>query len=336
MNSENILLLNSPLSDVTYEFGKYLTKTKAAHTSHMLGNGVTDYAYKTDLELRKKLDSIPGVYNAMKKICSSLVAQEIQLANMQDLAVGPQQFPEIYGLACDCAKRLSIAIPHIYIRNSEEMNAFTYACDDVEPFIVIYTPIIKRFTLGEIKCVIAHECGHIHNYHTVYSTISSMLLEMGANAASSMAGALLAEVQLLMTYGIQMTLNMWSRAAEVTADRAALICCDSLEDAYSVNKKFLYGGHEMGNKITTELSIESLKEQMQESMNNPTGVIELFYDHPLSIKRIFAEMEFAQCDIFYRWRPDLKQAGAISRSKEIVDERCKKYIDVVHKKGDKK
>ena len=59
--------------------------------------------------------------------------------------------------------------------------------------------------------------GHIHNYHTVYSTISSMLLEMGANAVSSMAGALLV-VQLLMTYGIQMTLNMRSRAAEVTAD----------------------------------------------------------------------------------------------------------------------
>ena len=31
----------------------------------------------------------------------------------------------------------------------------------------------------------------------------------------------------------------------------------------------------------------------------------------------------------------MKQAGVISRSKEIVDERCKKYIDVVHKRGTK-
>ncbi len=332
MTNTNQLLADSPLSELDPRFGTYLKKTKAAHASHMLGNGVTDYAYKSDLELRKKLDSIPGAYDTIRKITSTYVAQEIQKANLTDVAVGPDQFPEIYALGCDCAKRLGIAVPNIYVRHSEEMNAMTFACDDLEPIIIIYSKMVKRMTLGELKCVIGHECGHIHNYHGVYNTLSTYLLIGGLYAAAGVAGTLLAQLQGLITYGMDMTLKMWSRAAEVTADRAALICCDNLEDAYNVNKKLLYGGNEFEDKITTDLNIETLREQLQMSMDNPTGLLELYMDHPLSIKRIIAEMEFAQCDVFYKWRPDLKKPGATVYSKKVADERCKKYIDVVRKK----
>ena len=106
--SHDVNKVSSPLIDLDYHFASYLKKRKANLAKHMQGNGLPDYAYKMDYEYRKKLDSIPGVYDTAKKICSSMVAQELQRSNLNDLAVGPNQFPEIYKIACDCAKKLGI------------------------------------------------------------------------------------------------------------------------------------------------------------------------------------------------------------------------------------
>ena len=56
---------------------------------------------------------------------------------------------------------------------------------------------------------------------------------------------------------------------------------------------------------------------------------ELMMDHPASVRRIMAEMEFAECEILYRWRPELREAGQTARSREETDERCRRYVDVV-------
>lgn len=327
----------SPLDGVDYRFETYLKNKKAMLSKHMLGNGLPDYAYYLDLEYRKKLDAIPGLYSISKKVLSTAVARLMQTANMNWLAVGPKQFPEVYQIGCDCAKKLGIAVPNIYITNDEQFNAYTYAADDIEPFIVIGNLLLKRLTLGELKAVIGHECGHIQNGHSVYSYICNIVLTEGTDALGilGLPMQILQTLTNVVTYGAQITMNMWSRAAEVTADRAALICCDHVEDAYSVNKKMLYGAVDVSDKIDTQLDISVLKEQMQMTMDNPNRLMELLTDHPLSIKRIFAEMEFAECELFYEWRPDLKTPGQIMRSKEETDVRCKKYIDVIHGKGGK-
>ena len=59
--------------------------------------------------------------------------------------------------------------------------------------------------------------------------------------------------------------------------------------------------------------------------------MELNYTHPLTIKRILADLEFAECETLYSWRPDLKKPGQLMRTQEQTDERCKKFIDVTSK-----
>ena len=56
---------------------------------------------------------------------------------------------------------------------------------------------------------------------------------------------------------------------------------------------------------------------------------ELMTDHPTSVRRIMAEMEFTQCEVFYRWRPELREAGQTTRTREETDERCRRYVDVI-------
>jgi len=319
----------SPLKNMEYRFERYLNKRKEQQSRHMLGNGIPDYAYKMDYSYRKKLDSIPGVFNTANKLCSTIVAREMQNVNLNGLAVGPNQFPEIYQIGCDCAKRLGIAIPNIFVCQLGDMNAFTYACDDVEPFIVISEFALERLTLGEVKAVIGHECGHIQNYHGTYETLCNYI------ALSGLIGVSLLDTMLLqlVSNGIDLTLQMWSRAAEVSADRAAMICCDSVDDVYNLFKKFLYGGVKIDDKITTELSIESLQKQLSITSESGARILEINSSHPATIKRILACMEFAECDTFYQWRPDMKKPGQTIRSHEDTDLRCKKFIDVTSKEA---
>lgn len=331
--NDNINVYCSPLDSINFHFADYVKKRKAEHSKHMVGNNITDYAYASDLEHRKKLDSIPGLYSSAKRICSTMVSQQIQKANMNWLAVGPGQFPEIYQIGCECAKQLGIGVPNIFVDNTDTFNAYTVAADDIEPFIVVCNLAVERLSIGELKAMIGHECGHIHNAHTLYGMVEQILSNAGLFAGSIMGGGLFAQLQTLITSGIQLALNSWSRAAEVTADRAALICSDTPEDMYNMIKKLLYGGIRIGDKINTDLEIESLKQQMETTMNNASSLYEMLATHPLSIKRYFAAMEFAECSTFHSWRPDLKKPGQTMRSKTETDKRCKKYIDVIKGKG---
>lgn len=307
----------SPLNKIDINFAHYVARRKATENQHMV-NGIPDYSFALDNELRGKLKSIPGFYAISKKICATIVSRQMQLINQQGLAVGPNQFPEIYKMGVDCAKRLGIGVPNIFVVNDTSINAYTIAADDVSPLIVLYSGIIERMTPGELKCVIGHECGHIHNQHGVYKTVLSTILDSGKGTLGMVLSA--ANIALM---------QFWTRACEITADRAAIICSDNVDDALSVNKKLIYGAT---MNTTYEVNIDALREQLEDTFNNPTRIIELMSNHPNSIRRVLADKEFEECEVFYQWRPELKKTGMTIRTKEATDQRCRKLVNIMDNK----
>ena len=303
----------SPLAHIDTSFAGYVSRRQAKDSLHMV-NGVPDYAFALDYELRTKLAKIPYFDNISQKVTDTFVAQEIQKINQQGLAVGPNQYPEIYEMGKDCAHKLGIGIPNIFVVYDPTMNAYTIAADDVSPIIVLHSALVERMSPGELKCVIAHECGHIHNRHAVYKTIIRVLLD-------SSGGLVSAANTILM--------QLWTRAGEITADRAAMICADSIEDAISVNKKFLYGAVQ---NASVEINIDEVRRQFEETVNNPMKIMEALTDHPSSVRRILADKEFEECEVLYGWRPDFKKPDTITRNKAETDERCKKLVNIFDNK----
>ena len=341
--------IDTPLEGLDYTFLSYLTKKKEFERKHLDGNGLPNYAFKADYELRKKLDSMPGVYKFAKTYCATIVPKVVQTYSMQGVTVGPNQFPEIYEMVRDCANTLGIGIPTLIIVPSfitgedvTDFNACTMGADDIEPVILITGLIVERFTADELKSVIAHECGHIQNDHLLYSTITNILLNVCINGLIGFAaaqGASIPGLQLLLnglTMGAQVALQMWSRAAEVSADRASVICMGGTDAVKSSLGKFMYNGADLSNSTSAEINIDALKEQMNLILNSPYRINELMASHPISIKRVFAALDFAECEKFYDWRPDLKVAGKKLHTKDETDNRCKKYINVLDTKGAKK
>lgn len=307
----------NPLANIDTSFFHYVERRKNVAQAHM-ENGIPDYAFALDYELRAKILKIPHFYSISKKITETMVAQEMQKMNQEGLAVGPNQYPDIYQMGVECAKRLGIGIPNIYVLGNPNMNAYTIAADDTSPMVVILSGLIERMTPAELKCVIAHECGHIHNNHAVFKTVVNAILSSG----SGILGFALTAANLAL-------MQFWTRAGEITCDRAALICSDHLEDAYCVNGKLLSGGILGRND---ELNYEALRSQLDLTLDNPSRIYEINSDHPSALRRIFAEMAFAECEVLYRWRPELKQPDMRVYSRKETDEKCQKLVNILDNK----
>lgn len=310
----------SPIETIDTSFENYIAKRKRENSIHMNGT-VPDYAFALDYELRSRLDQIPHFYGLCRKITSTIENRQMQIINQGALQVGPDQFPEIYQMGMDCAHRLGIGVPNIYIQGNPGMNAYTMAADDTSPLLVLYSGIVDRMTPGELKAVIGHECGHIHNQHLVYENVIQMLL----TGMSGLAGGIvlsLANISLM---------QFWTRAAEVTADRAAVICADNFQDALNVNIKLASGGP-LNSAYQKTMDMNAIYEQLTMTLDNPARLLEIQSDHPAFARRFFCEKEFEQCEILHSWRPDIKKPGMRIHTKAETDARCKKLVNIMKNK----
>lgn len=321
MTMEQYEKVGSPLNSIDCSFGNYLTKRKMMDDQKMDGNGIPDYAFAMDYDCRKKLDSIPHFYDAAKTITGTYVSRMTHEYTRTSMAAGPTQFPEVYRISCDCARTLGIGIPNVFIQNDPTMNAFTYAMDDIEPMVVIHSGLMERMTPGELKYVIGHECGHIQNYHSAYQYLSQLVLNAGLSVAFGISRLLAG----LMTVGSSTLLAAWSRAAEVTADRAGMLCADRPEDCYSALAKIMYGGT-LGSEH--EIDYSAIRAQLENTVSSIAKYSEILDSHPAVARRIAALQEFSECRIYYEWRPDQKQPGQKMRDKGDTDGRCRRYIDL--------
>jgi len=310
----------NPTDLIDVSFSAYVKERKASSDVHLEG-GIPDYAYGMDYMLRQKIKAIPGVFPLFKAITNQYVPFIKQQTNLSSLKVGPNQFSDVYEMLVDCARKLGIGIPSLYIEdNPASINAFAVAVEDDAPIIVITSALLERFTPGELKTVIGHECGHIHNAHGIYNIAVNVILQ-----SLSFGFPGLQQILQYVSYPIRLALQSWSRAAEVTCDRAGIICADDSMDLITTMSKFLYGAALSRNDI----NIDSILKQYDSLRSTPVRFLELTMDHPVPVRRIFAAKEFLNSSVLYQWRPEWKTPGMDLINKQELDSRCEKYVGVV-------
>jgi hypothetical protein len=225
--------------------------------------GAHAYAYGFDLQMRSTFDKVRPVEIAV----SAMVRTFKQVGRAQLLGsavkVGPRQFPRVHELAVRCSDTLGIAVPTMYIVNEPRMNAATYGTND-DSFILIHSGLIDHFTDEELLDVIGHECGHIHNSHVVYLTAMHYLTRMASMFVQ------------WFSFPAVMALRAWSRRAEVTCDRAGMLCCKSLDVSTRSMAKLALGSQ----KLYSELNIETFLEQYDEGQEGLGRYSELMASHP--------------------------------------------------------
>ena len=309
----------NPTESIDVSFQNYLKNRKALAQSHMQGE-IPDYAYGVDYSLRQKLRSIPGFYPVAKAITNTYVPYMRQQLNLNALRVGPSQFSDVYQIAADCAMRLGIGRPTVYVESTPAViNAYTIACEDDAPIIAVSSGLLERVTPGELRAVIGHECGHIHNNHGIYNTAVQLILD---SAQRTIPG--IHQIIALISAPLRWAFMTWNRAGEVTCDRAGVICSDAAEDDITLQAKFIYGAA----LNRQDVNIEAILKQYDALRVTPVRLLELERTHPLPVRRIFAIKEFLGSEVLYSWRPEWKTPDMHLIGKQELDARCEKYISV--------
>jgi len=289
------------------EFESWVAERKGTRAVGEDG-GEHAYAYASDRQTRAAFERARPVQLAVEAVVRMFKAFGKNELLGQAVKVGPQQFPRVHGLVIECAQSLGIAPPTVYIMNSPVINAGTFGTND-DSFMLIHSALIDHMSDEELRSVIGHECGHIHNSHVVYLTALYFLTQM--------AGAFVAWI---VTPAV-VALRAWSRRAEITCDRAALLCCRNPDTVTRALAKLALGSH----KLYDQLNLEAFLEQHEESRQGVGRFSELLASHPWLPKRVLALRVFEQSKLF-RNRAGLGDDGL---SMKQVDERVLEIVKVV-------
>jgi Zn-dependent protease with chaperone function len=91
-------------------------------------------------------------------------------------------------------------------------------------------------------------------------------------------------------------LQSWSRAAEITCDRAGLLCCKDPKVAQQAFLKLATGT----KRLYEELNVDQYLDQLREGREGIGRAAELTKSHPYLPKRVESLRLFAESDVYHR------------------------------------
>jgi Zn-dependent protease with chaperone function len=216
--------------DTTQDEGKRKKQLKT-----FPGLAAADFQHEDDLAATRALQALPGMETLVAKVLEIGLERLYYLQNVADnVRVTKAMFPRLHrALGWGC-KILDVEEPELYVNLDPVPNAYTFG--HTKPFIVLTSGLIDMLDDEERFFVVAHELGHIKAGHVLYTVLArniASIVEMIGRATLGL-GALLGQ-------GLVLALHNWYRDAELTADRAGLLCVQDLNPCVRVFMK-LAGG----------------------------------------------------------------------------------------------
>ena len=215
-----------------------------------------EYIHPADSKALSALRAIPGIDSALKKLLAVTGESAIRVMFMASaVKVTAKQCPDLHAKLQIACTTLGVDMPDLFIQQNPMVNAFTGGVE--KPVIVLHSALLERLTDEETLAVIAHEVGHIHAEHVLYLT-AARLMEALANlsVARLIPGSEI--IKFIVSAGIGSALLAWSRRAELSCDRAALLV---VQDPHVVGRTMMkLAGGTFASKIDYELFLDQARE----------------------------------------------------------------------------
>lgn len=216
----------------------------------------------------------------------------LRTAVASNVRVSPTQFPEIYQLAAEAARRLDMPLPEIYVEQSPVINAYAKGFSRNNHQISLTTGIIEAMSPKELQFIIGHELGHIKSKHMLYHVVTSELLQ---------SNPLLKWIQRPLYYALQFL----SRVNEYTADRAGMIACGNVYSSIAALTKLA-----VGKELFEKINLKEYFRQIEEFKGNKLRIfLELERTHPFVVNRIRALAHFYKSAQYQTIKNKLGEGG---------------------------
>jgi Zn-dependent protease with chaperone function len=182
------------------------------------------FVYPGDEEALAALKAIPGASQLLTYLQENFSEELIFLQNNQQMIrASYHNYPSLYKLLERCCEILSLPVPELYLTTNPTLNAYTVGTR--RTCIVLHSELVEAMTLDELTFVVGHELGHIKCSHGLYRLLGDILLRYWDLLSSVIAipGLGMLRVPMLLAYW------EWFRRAELTGDRAGLLCVQDLQ-----------------------------------------------------------------------------------------------------------
>ncbi len=193
------------------------------------------------------------------------------------------QFEHVYAIVEECARAVGVETPHVFIRDDPFVPIVAVGTGD--PYALVFSSTwVEAFKPDELRFLIGRELAHIAAGHT---KLTSLLSANGRENAV-----------------VAVAFGAWLRVIEYTADRVGLLCCGSLEVAFSAIAVSTF--HHVGRKI----DLHSFAEQRRELDAEPALRFgEWVGATPYATNRIARLAAFARDPLYLHWSARFAQRG---------------------------
>jgi Zn-dependent protease with chaperone function len=174
------------------------------------------YEHPADRAATAALKSVPMLDTVVRRLIEfqyERALRQILLAN--SVKLGHDQLPEVYRGYERALEALDMSQTYdLYLTQYPFANAA--AIGSGKPMVVVNSELVQLLEDDELRAVLGHEVGHILSDHVLYRTALLILLQMTSFGPLPLLGG-------LPLLAVRTALLEWSRAAELSADRAAVL-----------------------------------------------------------------------------------------------------------------
>ncbi len=194
---------------------KKLAKTKSPIKYE--GISAQGFSHPADRAAAAAIRSVPMLDTVVKRLTEWTYERRLkQILLGQAVRIDEGQLPDVYLLHKKCAETLDIEkIPALYVTQFPIGNAMTVGAK--EPTTLVMSGLVVGYEENELHSVLGHEMVHVLAEHVSLNTALELIRMI---LSGLMRGQPFARLPISAIYYV---LLEWSRAAELTADRAAAL-----------------------------------------------------------------------------------------------------------------
>ena len=254
------------------------------------------YEHPADKAATSALHSVPLLDTVVKRLTDLGHERRLrQIVMGNAIRLGPEQVPAVWGTYVRSCTILDLdVVPDLYVINDPQINAMTIGAK--KPIVIVNSSMLRSFDEKGVETVLAHEAAHVLSEHYTYTTALVLLSQflLGALPRSLLLG--------LPVRAMYLALLEWSRAAELSADRAAaLVMADPLQPCRVLME--LAGGSVPGMNFEAFLKQASDYDSEDDLFSRHTRFwSELNLTHPVAVRRVKELTEWVQTGAYDRIR----------------------------------
>jgi Zn-dependent protease with chaperone function len=287
-------------------------------------DGISPRAYQhpADRAATAALAKIPYLDEVVRRLIALGYERALRTAALGSaVRIGEQQLPRIWVLQRQVFNTLDMErVPDLYITQFPIANAF--AIGTQRPIVVMNSELVRLLDDDGRRVVLAHEAGHIHSDHVLYREALAILMMLG----NAVRLPLLAGLPLL---AIQLALLEWSRAAELSCDRAAALVT---RDPQAVCRALMVMS---AGEAAADLNLDAFIAQGMDYSDGGSGlerISKLLQDlrltHPMPVRRVRLLLDWVHEGEYDRMaRGDYLRRGEEPSAREEAETTIPLYAD---------